>query len=590
MTTNDILNLNNLLKPQISNENNLNNAFDKTFKYKKDIYTTNINSDFSNVFENAKKSASLCEKRKSDNVKNISDNEGRNFEKKSLNKTKNKNVDFNYGKNKENDIKKEDSNIVNGNEILDRNLENVENDQEIDNLEKALLEDEINIVENSEVNKDNINNIIDINKNNDVMHEEIIASNLSSVSQKANEINNIAASNDNESENIQDKDIMSNPYNVKANDIQNDLKQTFEFQNGIDNNYNNNDELISKEDIELDDINEISSLNNKSKENLDILNINEKKMNNAQVTTEDVQVNEVDIQNLDKEILNSNDNNFIDSNEVIINKNQVVSFEDEKMSQILSEKDVDLSELDIKFENPNNNESSNDSSQGENFSNKNNQTYSELFTQTSAKYNFENTNNINFNQNIKIDNISQINATDKLNQNINTNIINKDNILNQISNKLENLNDSQSRVNIVLRPEHLGRLQLEIISDKNGAISANLTATNENVKQLLEKSINDLKNTLSSQGVNVSNINIKIENTNQASNNGLNYSNQNNDGLNNNFNFNENSKNSFNGNNESQNSNYQNRANDLKELNQKLNENLTNDYQKSSDRLVDLKV
>ena len=109
---------------------------------------------------------------------------------------------------------------------------------------------------------------------------------------------------------------------------------------------------------------------------------------------------------------------------------------------------------------------------------------------------------------------------------------------------------------------------MEIISDKNGAISANLTATNENVKQLLEKSINDLKNTLSSQGVNVSNINIKIENTNQTSNNGLNYSNQNNDGLNNNFNFNENSKNNFNGNNENQNSNYENKANNIKELNQ----------------------
>lgn len=589
MTTNDILNLNNLLKPQISNESNLNNAFDKAFQYKKDSYTTNIDSDFSNVFENAKKSASLCERKKSDNVKNISNDEGRNFEKKSLNKTKNKNVDFNDDKKREDDIDKDDSNIVKGAELLNNNLENVKNNQEIDNFEKTTLEDEINIVETCEDNKDDINNVVNKNDKNPI-NEEIIASNLSPIIQGTSENNNIGVNN--ESENNEDKDIMSNPYNVKANDIQNDLKQTFEFQDGIDNNYNNNDELISKEDIKLDDTNEISSLNNKSKENLDIFNINKNKINDSQVKIDDTQVNEVDIQNLDEEIINNNnnDNNFIDLNEVSINKNQVLSFEDEKMSQILSEKNVDLSELDITFKNSNNNESSNDSSQGENFSNKNNQTYSELFTQTSAKYNFENTNNINFNQNIKIDNISQINATGKLNQNINTNIINKDNILNQISNKLENLNDSQSRVNIVLRPENLGRLQLEIISDKNGAISANLTATNENVKQLLEKSINDLKNTLSSQGVNVSNINIKIENTNQTSNNGLNYSNQNNDGLNNNFNFNENSKNSFNGNNENQNSNYENKANDVKELNQKLNENLTNDYQKSNDRLVDLKV
>ena len=56
MTANNILNLNNLLKPQISNDNNLNNVFDNTFKSKKDSYTTNIESNFSNVFENAKKS------------------------------------------------------------------------------------------------------------------------------------------------------------------------------------------------------------------------------------------------------------------------------------------------------------------------------------------------------------------------------------------------------------------------------------------------------------------------------------------------------------------------------------------------------
>ena len=163
---------------------------------------------------------------------------------------------------------------------------------------------------------------------------------------------------------------------------------------------------------------------------------------------------------------------------------------------------------------------------------------------------------------IKIDNVSQMNIANKLNQNVSSENISKENILNQITNKLENLNDSQSKVNIVLRPENLGRLQLEIVSDKNGTISANLTATNEDVKQLLEKSINELKNSLNSQGVNVSNINIKVENTNQASNNGLNYQHQ----------------------------NYANNSNEMKSLNQKTNENLNSDIQNSSERLVDLKV
>ena len=69
-----------------------------------------------------------------------------------------------------------------------------------------------------------------------------------------------------------------------------------------------------------------------------------------------------------------------------------------------------------------------------------------------------------------------------------------------------------------------------------------------------------------------------------------NYQNQNNDSLYSGFSFNDEQKNNFSGNNEKQNLNYENKANDVKELNQTLNENLTNDTYASSDRLVDLKV
>ena len=599
MATNDIFNLNNLLKPQISNENNLNNIFDQTFSYKKDNYTTKINSDFSNVFENAKKSDLLSEKRKPYNVTNISDSEEKNFEKKSLNKTKNKNVDFNYdnneGKRKENEIKKENSNNINCTEVLNKNIEKCEHIQENNNVEETLLKDATNIYETCEANKDNVNNDIGISEKTTVK-EEFLTSNLVFSTQKANETDNLATFSNNETKDIKDNNNNNNNIALNfdkniAKEVQNSLKQNLEFNDDISNTYKNNEEqsfyndLTVKEDIKLDDTKKISGLNYKLKENFDVFNLNEEQLNENQVKIKDTQVNEVDIQNLDEEIIN---NNFVDLDEVSINKNQILNFEDEKMSDILSQNDMDLNELNIKVlkiktdlnsSNNNNNEL-----------NQNNQNYSQLFGGTSAKYNFESTNNISFNQNIKIDNISQINVSSKFSQNVNTEMMNKENILNQISNKLENLTDSQSRVNIVLRPENLGRLQLEIVSDKNGAISANLTATNENVKQLLEKNINELKNTLNSQGVNVSNINIKIENTNQASNNGLNYQNQNNDSLNNYFSFNDGARNNFNGNNENQNLNEKNKTNSLKELNQKLNENSINDTQKSSDRLVDLKV
>lgn len=569
MTANNILNLNNLLKPQISNDNNLNNVFDNTFKSKKDSYTTNIESNFSNVFENAKKSNVASKNKDFSDDKNVIKNTRKINSRQNFNKN-----------NANNDTQKEKTDLKEDNfKISEKNIseeQNVQN-EEVDDDNLELRQDVC--INNLFLNDNNVNDVVDLNES---------GNNFQAISLNANQ--NTASENQmtdeiallNDKQNVQT--AIDNGENLS------DENSTTVFLNAEKTNITEVNNVEQKKENDFTNLNEKQTIKN---EDLTLMAKNEKTSELFQEYQLDTNQNNENYLNEIKQINNQEEKNVSSFGDVVenveneVNKNYVSSFEDEKMSNILSENDVDLKELNIESTQL---ETDLDSSNEDNSASEDNQNFSQFFGETSAKYNFENTNNISFNQSIKIDNVSQMNIANKLNQNVSSENISKENILNQITNKLENLNDSQSKVNIVLRPENLGRLQLEIVSDKNGTISANLTATNEDVKQLLEKSINELKNSLNSQGVNVSNINIKVENTNQASNNGLNYQHQNNENLNNGFGFNGEARNNFNSNKENQNSNYANNSNEMKSLNQKTNENLNSDIQNSSERLVDLKV
>lgn len=88
--------------------------------------------------------------------------------------------------------------------------------------------------------------------------------------------------------------------------------------------------------------------------------------------------------------------------------------------------------------------------------------------------------------------------------------LNKSDILSQINNKLGDLKDEgTTKINIILRPENLGKLNLELITSKEG-LSAQITADNAQVKELLDKNLDSLKDTLGSQGVNVNNVSVKV--------------------------------------------------------------------------------
>ncbi len=94
--------------------------------------------------------------------------------------------------------------------------------------------------------------------------------------------------------------------------------------------------------------------------------------------------------------------------------------------------------------------------------------------------------------------------------------LNKSDIMNQINSRFSELqNGANSKVTIVLRPENLGRIHLEIVNSQDG-ITAKMATENQQVKELLDKNMDALRASLHNQGINVNNL--KVETTSQSSN------------------------------------------------------------------------
>lgn len=84
-------------------------------------------------------------------------------------------------------------------------------------------------------------------------------------------------------------------------------------------------------------------------------------------------------------------------------------------------------------------------------------------------------------------------------------------IIEQISKQLEGMYNN-SKLNMVLNPGTLGKLNLQLVNTKDG-IMAQFTVTSQETRDILMKGLNGLKETLLAQGVNVDNVSVKLENT-----------------------------------------------------------------------------
>ncbi|OPJ57090.1 flagellar hook-length control protein FliK [Alkalithermobacter paradoxus] len=84
-------------------------------------------------------------------------------------------------------------------------------------------------------------------------------------------------------------------------------------------------------------------------------------------------------------------------------------------------------------------------------------------------------------------------------------------IINQISNKSKFIiNKDISSIEIQLEPESLGKLTLRIVLER-GLVTAKFTAQNEDVKSVIESNIEELKNNLLGQGLNIQSLSVSVD-------------------------------------------------------------------------------
>ena len=88
-------------------------------------------------------------------------------------------------------------------------------------------------------------------------------------------------------------------------------------------------------------------------------------------------------------------------------------------------------------------------------------------------------------------------------------------IIEQITKQMNSLK-SASSLRIVLNPESLGKVDLQIINTKEG-LSAQFTVTTNEARDILMKGLDGLKESLLTQGVGVDNISVKISETEESS-------------------------------------------------------------------------
>ena len=87
-------------------------------------------------------------------------------------------------------------------------------------------------------------------------------------------------------------------------------------------------------------------------------------------------------------------------------------------------------------------------------------------------------------------------------------------IIDQISKQMENMNTG-SKVNIVLNPESLGKVSVQLINTKEGLL-AQFTVATQDAKNLIMKGLDGLKDSLLAQGVNVDNVTVKLSETQES--------------------------------------------------------------------------
>ena len=88
--------------------------------------------------------------------------------------------------------------------------------------------------------------------------------------------------------------------------------------------------------------------------------------------------------------------------------------------------------------------------------------------------------------------------------------ISKEDVLAQIHSKLQMMNStSNAKLTMVLNPESLGKVSIQLMNTKDG-LTAELQVASQVVKDILDSNLSNLKDTLSAQGVRVNDMSVKV--------------------------------------------------------------------------------
>jgi flagellar hook-length control protein FliK len=108
--------------------------------------------------------------------------------------------------------------------------------------------------------------------------------------------------------------------------------------------------------------------------------------------------------------------------------------------------------------------------------------------------------------------LSQATQTSQVEQDINE--ISSNKIIEQITKQMDSFQNN-TKVNIVLNPESLGKVTVQIAKSPEG-LSAQFTTTTQEAKDLIMKGLDGLKDSLISQGVGVDNVTVKLNETQES--------------------------------------------------------------------------
>jgi flagellar hook-length control protein FliK len=83
-------------------------------------------------------------------------------------------------------------------------------------------------------------------------------------------------------------------------------------------------------------------------------------------------------------------------------------------------------------------------------------------------------------------------------------------VMNQIIDRVKvEIKPGMTEIKLTLRPENLGDVTMKIATE-NGIVTAHFIAENQRVKEIIESNFNQLKNVLSEQGINISQLSVSV--------------------------------------------------------------------------------